>query len=457
MTSSTGSATPEAASVERAPLIAIVGRPNVGKSALFNRLTRRNQALVEDLPGTTRDRIYGVVEWRGRHMRVVDTGGLADEDQDPFSTLVRQGVEQALSESAAVLFVVDAAGGLTAADYEVAEHLRRVSHPVILVANKTDTRAGRENLDELYALGVGEPWSISALHGQGIGDLLDEMLDVVEGADEPEDLGERIRVAIIGRPNVGKSSLLNAVLGEQRVIVSDVPGTTRDPIDTPFTFEGRDMMLVDTAGIRRRGRVERGVERHSVQRAERAIDRADVAVLVIDQTEPMASQDTHIAGYAQKAGKGLVLVVNKWDLAEDRSARAEFARQVDHRYRFVPWAPVHFTSAVTGEGVRELLELVAHIHEVRHRRVPTSELNRTVHRAMAEHGPPTIRHRKLKVMYTTQAEIAPPTFVFFVNDPGLLHFSYERYLENKIRETFDFEGTAIRLLFRRRSEDRFQE
>jgi GTP-binding protein len=437
--------------------VAIVGRPNVGKSALFNRLTRRNQALVEDLPGTTRDRIYGVVEWRGQHLRVVDTGGLADEDEDPFSPLVRQGVEQALSEAAAVLFVVDAAAGITASDYEVAAHLRRSTLPVLVVANKTDTRAGRENIDELYALGLGGPWSISAIHGQGIGDLLDEMLDVVEGVEEPEDLGDRIGVAIVGRPNVGKSSLLNAVIGEQRVIVSDVPGTTRDPIDMPFTFEGRDMSLVDTAGIRRRGRIERGVERHSVQRAERAIDRADVVVLVIDQTEPMAAQDTHIAGYAQKAGKGMVLVVNKWDLAEDRGARHEFARQVDHRYRFAPWAPVHFTSALTGEGVRELLELVAHIQEVRHRRVPTSELNRTVHRAMAEHGPPTIRHRNLKVMYVTQAEVAPPTFVFFVNDPELLHFSYERYLENKIRETFDFEGTAIRLLFRRRSEDRFQE
>jgi GTPase len=457
MTADPSSLTSDAASPTRAPLVAIVGRSNVGKSALFNRLTRRNQALVEDLPGTTRDRIYGTVEWRGRHVRIVDTGGLAGEDEDPFSPLVRQGVQQALSESDAVLFVVDAFDGLTTGDEDVAEMLRRANQPVILVANKTDTRRGKENLPEFYALGLGEPWSVSALHGQGTGDLLDVVLEAVRGVETPGDDSDRIRVAIVGRPNVGKSSLVNAVLGEQRVIVSDVPGTTRDPIDTPFVFEGHEMMLVDTAGIRRRGRVERGVERHSVQRAERAIDRADVVVMVIDQSEPVAAQDTHIAGYAAEAGKGVVLVVNKWDLAEDRAARHDFARRVDYRYRFAPWAPVHFTSALTGEGVRDLLELVVHVADVRRRRVPTSELNRVVHRAMAEHGPPTVHHKRLKVMYVTQAEVSPPTFVFFVNDPTIIHFSYQRYLENKIREAFDFEGTAIRLVFRRRSEDRFEE
>lgn len=440
-----------------APLVAIVGRPNVGKSALFNRLTRRNQALVEDLPGTTRDRNYGVIEWRGRYVRVVDTGGLADESDDPFGPLVRQGVERAISEARAVLFVVDAIAGATAADYEIAAMLRRAQQPVILVANKIDTRAGQENLLEFYSLGLGEPWGVSAAHGHGTGDLLDEIFAQVPGLEEPQEEDERIRVAIVGRPNVGKSSIVNVLLGEERVIVSDVPGTTRDPIDTPFEFEGRSLTLVDTAGIRRRGRVERGVERHSVQRAERAVDRADIVVLVIDQSEPVAAQDTHIAGYADKAGKGIVLVVNKWDLAEDRAERHQFARRIDHRYRFIPWAAVHFTSAVSGEGIRDLLELVVHIWDVRHRRVPTSELNRVIHRAVAAHGPPTVRHRRLKVIYVTQAEVRPPTFVFFVNDPELVHFSYERYLENKIREAFDFEGTAIKLVFRRRSEDRFEE
>lgn len=442
---------------ERAPLVALVGRPNVGKSALFNRLTRRNQALVEDLPGTTRDRNYGVVEWRGRLFRLVDTGGLIESDVDPFSPLVRQGVLQAIAEAQAVVFVVDAAAGIITADEEIAELLRRSDQPVVLVANKTDTRSGAANVAEFYALGFGEPHGVSAIHGQGIGDLLDDILEVVGGVTPEEAEDDRIRVAIVGRPNVGKSSMTNAILGEERVLVSEMAGTTRDPIDTEFEFEGQEMVLVDTAGIRRRGRIERGVERHSVQRAEQAIDRSDVVVVVLDQTEVLTSQDTHIAGYAADAGKGIVLVVNKWDLAEDRSGRADLAKQIDYRYRFIPWAPVLFTSALTGEGVRELLEMCAHIWEVRRRRVQTSELNRVVHRAMAEHGPPTIHHRRLKVMYVTQAEVAPPTFVFFVNDPELVHFSYLRYLENRIREAFDFEGTAIRLVFRRRSEDRFEE
>ncbi|MEX1021801.1 MAG: ribosome biogenesis GTPase Der [Dehalococcoidia bacterium] len=442
---------------EHAPLVALVGRPNVGKSALFNRLIRRNQALVEDLPGTTRDRNYGVVEWRGRVFRLVDTGGLIESDVDRFSPLVRLGVEQAIAEAQAVIFVVDAPAGPIAADHDIAEMLRRAGQPVVLVANKTDTRAGQANLPEFFALGLGPAESVSAIHGQGVGDLLDVVLDQVGGIDPAEAEDERIRVAIVGRPNVGKSSLTNAILGEERVLVSDIPGTTRDTIDTPFEFEGRQMMLVDTAGIRRRGRVEKGVERHSVQRAEQAISRADVVVAVLDQTEVLTAQDTHITGYASEAGKGVVLVVNKWDLAEDRSHRADLSKQIDYRYRFVPWAPVLFTSALTGEGVRDLLEMCAHVWEVRRRRVQTSELNKVVHKAMAEHGPPTVRHRKLKVMYVTQAEVSPPTFVFFVNDPELVHFSYLRFLENRIREAFDFEGTAIRLVFRRRSQDRFEE
>jgi GTPase len=440
-----------------APLVAIVGRPNVGKSALFNRLTRRNAALVEDIPGTTRDRHYGVVEWAGRVFRLVDTGGLIESDVDPFSPLVKKGVEQALRESQAVLFVVDAITGPIAADYEIAETLRRAGQAVLLVANKTDTRAGRDPAAEFYALGFGAPISVSALHGLGAGDLLDAVLEMIGGEEPQNDETQRVHVAIVGRPNVGKSSLVNAILGEERALVSPIAGTTRDAIDTPFVFEGQEMVLVDTAGIRRRGRVEPGVERHSVQRAERAIDRADVVVVVIDQTEVMTAQDTHIAGYAMQASKGIVLVINKWDLAEDRSGRAMIAKLMDEHYKFIQWAPLLFTSAVTGEGVRDVLEMCVHVHEVRRRRVSTSELNRVIHRAMAEHGPPTIRHRRLKVMYATQAEVAPPTFVFFVNDPELVHFSYQRFLENQLREAFDFAGTAIRLIFRRRSVDRFEE
>ncbi len=448
-----------------APLVAIVGRPNVGKSALFNRLSRSRRALVEDVAGTTRDRQYADFEWRGRELRTVDTGGLEGPGDDPFTPLVRQQVEEAMTEADGILLVVDGAEGLTAADREIADLLRRAARPVLVVANKTDRKSAAANVVEFFELGLGDPIGISAYHGQGIGDLMDRVLEMLPPAESPPaapPLAEvppppqQLGIAIVGRPNVGKSSLLNAILGQQRAIVSEIPGTTRDAIDTAFEFEGRSMLLVDTAGIRRRGKIQRGVERHSVQRAERAIDRAEVVVLVIDQSEPTAAQDTHIAGYVERSAKGLVLAVNKWDLAEQPEERHRFARRIDYRYRFAPWAPVLFTSAVTGDGVRELLEMAVHIGEVRQRRVQTSELNLAMQRALAEHAPPTVRHRSLKLMYVTQAEVAPPTFVFFVNDPKLLHFSYRRYLENRLREAFDFEGTGIRMLFRHRSEDRHE-
>ncbi len=363
-----------------------------------------------------------------------------------------------MREADAILFVVDGAEGMTAAEQEIADLLRRSTRPVLLVANKADRKTAALNIADFYELGLGEAVAISAYHGQGVGDLLDQVLDLLSPPEAPAEAStpERLGIAIVGRPNVGKSSLVNVILGEQRTIVSEIPGTTRDAIDTPFEFERRPMLLVDTAGIRRRGKIERGVERHSVQRAERAIDRADVVVLVIDQAEATAAQDTHIAGYVEGQSKGLVLAVNKWDLTAAPEERHQFARSIDHRYRFVPWAPVLFTSALTGEGVRELLEMAAHIGEVRQRRVQTSELNLVMQRALAEHAPPTVGHRRLKLMYVTEAEISPPTFVFFVNDPALIHFSYRRYLENRLRKAFDFDGTAIRLLFRRRSEDRHE-
>ena len=438
-----------------APLVALVGRPNVGKSALFNRLTKSRKALVEPVPGTTRDHLYGDFEWRGNHVNVVDTGGLEGGEDDPFAPLIEEQVTEAMSQADGIVFLIDGAEGLTSADREIADLLRRAPQPVLLVANKTDRSSAAERLTECYELGMGEPITISAYHGQGIGDLLDRVLEVV-GATGYADETERLGVAIVGRPNVGKSSLTNSILGEYRTIVSEIAGTTRDAIDTPFDFEGNALLLVDTAGIRRRGRIERGIERHSVQRAEAAIDRADVVALVIDQAEPTAAQDTHIAGYVEEQGKGMILVVNKWDLAAQPGERPTFARRVDWRYRFVPWAPVLFTSALTGDGVQDVLEMAVHIGEVRRRRVPTSELNVTIQRAIAEHSPPTVGHRRLKVMYVTQAETSPPTFVFFVNDPELLHFSYRRFLENKLRESFDFDGTTIRLVFRRRSEDRHE-
>jgi GTP-binding protein len=453
MTSPSDHSDSDAATPDRAPLVAIVGRPNVGKSALFNRLTRTRRALVEELPGTTRDRLYGFTEWRGRYVRIVDTGGVEGPEADPFSAPIREQVLAALSEADVILFVVDASEGVTAADDAITDMLRRSPKPVLLVANKSDRRNAAANEADLYALGLGDPVSISAYHGQGIGDLLDLILDLVPEVSPPEP-EERLRIAVVGRPNVGKSSLVNAILGNQRTIVSEVPGTTRDAVDTPFDFEGHAMLLVDTAGIRRRGKIERGVERHSVQQAEHAISRADVVFLVVDQGEATVAQDTHIAGAASEAGKGLVLVVNKWDLAEDRDNRHGFAARLDRRYQFVPWAPVQFTSALTGEGIRELLEVAIHIDQVRRRRVQTAELNLVVQKAVSDHGPSAVHGRRLKVMYVTQAEVAPPTFVFFVNDPELLHFSYRRYLENRIRAAFGFEGTAIRMRFRRRSEDR---
>jgi GTP-binding protein len=437
---------------ERAPLVAIVGRPNVGKSALFNRLTRSRGALVEDLPGTTRDRIYGRLEWRGRRLQVVDTGGLADADEDPFAPLVREGIAHALEEAAAAVLVVDGSEPLTSADYEAAELLRRSGVPVLVVANKADRSSGRDLGIEAHALGLGEPLGLSAYHGTGVGELLDAVLDLLPEApsDTEEESQRPIRVAIVGRPNVGKSSLVNAILGESRVIVSDVPGTTRDAVDTPFLFEGRSMLLIDTAGIRRRGRVERGVERHSVQRAQRAIDRADVVVLVIDQGDPLVAQDAHIAGYAQEHSTGLVLAVAKWDLVPEGIEPRDVGSAIDRRYHFVPWAPVLVTSSITGEGVRDLLEIVSHVAEVRRRRVQTSELNLVLRRAVSRHAPPSGRTKRLRLLYATQAEVEPPTFVLFVNDPTLVHFSYQRYLENRIREAFDFAGTGIRLVFRAR-------
>ena len=447
----------------RPPLVAIVGRPNVGKSALFNRVTRSRRALVERLAGTTRDRQYGWCRWRGRRFRVVDTGGLEGPDDDPgapFAAPVREQVLHALAEADALLFVVDAAAGLTASDEAVARLLRRSGRGgVLLVASKSDRREAGANVHELHRLGLGEPLLISAYHGQGVGELLDALAerlpedapDAGDGEDASDGEAPRpIRLAVVGRPNVGKSSLVNAILGEERLIVSELPGATRDAIDTPFEFEGRPMVLVDTAGIRRRGRIGRGVERHSVQQAERAIARADVTCLLIDPSEPTAAQDTHVASLAVERGTGLVLAVGKWDLAAPGTERPAFARRIDGRYRFAPWAPVHFTSALTGEGVADLLRLAADIDATRGRRVQTPELNRVLQSAIAAHSPRYVGKRRLKLLYATQAEVRPPTFVFFVNDPELLHFAYRRYLENRIRAAFGFDGAAIRLLFRAR-------
>ena len=462
------------------PLVAIVGRPNVGKSAFFNRMIGERVAIVEDMPGTTRDRIYGDTDWNGREFTLIDTGGLELGSDIPIGQIglngqpgditkrVRAQAELAIEEADVIIFMVDAQAGITAADEEVADLLRRTRKPVILTANKSDNARLRQDVVEFYALGIGEPITISSTQGTGTGDLLDLIVDALP--PEQEDLeGEEediTRIAIVGRPNVGKSSLLNAILGFQRAIVSDVPGTTRDAIDIEFTYKDEKLVLIDTAGIRRRGRVGPGVEKYSVLRSSRAIDRCDVALLVIDASEGLAAQDTHIAGEIQEKAKGVVVIVNKWDLAQAQR-REEREGQFPHpddmiesaeRYRkiiaegfkFIPYAPVVFTSAKTGYHVQSLLDTVLDIAEMRYLRIPTARLNEVVHEAVRRHHPTVFKGKVMKIYYATQTHVNPPTFVFFVNDPQALHFSYERYLENQLRQTFSFKGTGIRLQFRSR-------
>ena len=432
------------------PVVALVGRPNVGKSALFNRMLGGRKALVEEIAGTTRDRLYGDVEWREREFRLVDTGGLLLDESPPYSALIRRQVEIAIEEAQVILFVVDAKEGLTAADLDVADVLRRTAKPVLLLANKAESGSRREAAVQFYELGLGEPIPVSAYHGQGVADVMDMVVEMAPASSSVE-AAEAPAIAIVGRPNVGKSMLLNAILGEERVIVSDEPGTTRDSIDTPFRFQEQELLLLDTAGIRRRGRVQRGVEKHSVLRAERAVERADVALLLMDAGEGVAAQDTHIAGLIADAYVGLVLVVNKWDLIDPAPTfRKQFERVVRHRMRFAPWAPLRFISAKEGMGIDELLAEALKVGEERRKRVSTGELNAVVQRASGERGPPSVGGRKLKVLYCTQVQAAPPTFVFFVNDASLLHFSYRRYIENRLRRVFGFAGTPLRLVFKGR-------
>jgi GTPase len=432
------------------PVVALVGRPNVGKSALFNRMLGGRKALVEEIAGTTRDRLYGDVEWREREFRLVDTGGLLLDESPPYSALIRRQVEVAIEEAQVILFVVDAKEGLTAADLDVADVLRRTAKPVLLLANKAESESRREAAVQFYELGLGEPIPVSAHHGQGVADVMDMVVEMAPASPAVE-VAEALAIAIVGRPNVGKSMLLNAILGEERVIVSDEPGTTRDSIDTPFQFQEQELLLLDTAGIRRRGRVQRGVEKHSVLRAERAVERADVALLLMDAGEGVAAQDTHIAGLIADAYVGLVLVVNKWDLIDPAPTfRKQFERVVRHRMRFAPWAPLCFISAKEGMGIDGLLAEALKVDEERRKRVSTGELNAVVQRTIGERGPPSVGGRKLKVLYCTQVQAAPPTFVFFVNDASLLHFSYRRYIENRLRRVFGFAGTPLRLVFKGR-------
>lgn len=434
-------------------IVALVGRPNVGKSTLFNRLIEQRQAIVEDVPGTTRDRIYGESEWNGVVFTVVDTGGLLIGTDEPLVEQVRLQAEAAIREADVIVLLTDVTTGVTAADQDVALLLREADKPVFLAVNKADNQRRRLDAAEFWALGLEEPIPISALHGTGTGDLLDEVVSALPNVDEDEDDGS-IRIAIIGRPNVGKSSLLNQILGRERVIVSEIPGTTRDAIDTHVEFDDKNLTLIDTAGIRRRGRIEVGVEKYSVLRAFNAIERADVALLVIDASEGVTAQDQHIAGYILDTYRSVVVLINKWDLVpKDTHTMPAYSEHVRHRLRFLDYVPVLFISATSGQRVHQVLPTALDVYTARFKRIPTGELNRLVQDAVARHAPPSKGGRRLKFFYATQADVDPPTFVFFVNDPKLMHFSYERFLENHIRRRHAFLGTPLRFRFRaRRSE-----
>ncbi len=433
------------------PVVAIVGRPNVGKSTLLNRVVGRPLAIIEDRPGTTRDRNMADVEWGGVEFTLVDTGGL---DLEPATTVGRgvlAQIETALDQAEVIVDMVDVTDGITPVDFDVADRLRRVNKPVLLVANKADNARRETEALEFYELGLGDPIAVSAHHGRGVAELLDRIVELLPAETPASEEEEVVKVAIVGRPNVGKSMLLNALIGDRRAIVDEIPGTTRDAVDTRFSFDGQDVLLIDTAGIRRRGRVKPGVERYSVLRAMRAIDRADVVLLVLDATETATSQDTHIAGYIQQAVKGIIIVVNKWDLIEDKDFTA-WHKHVRSQFRFASYAPILYTSAKTGQGVSEIMPRVNEVYRERLKRLPTAAVNNIVQEAVAAHNRPRDRARQLKILYATQAEVNPPTFVFFTNDARMVHFSYRRYLENRLRQAFGFNGTPLRLVFKTRGE-----
>jgi GTP-binding protein len=433
----------------------------------------QRKAIVEDLAGTTRDRLYGETDWGGRDFIIVDTGGL---DLDPFSASepseghptgfragaasrlflkeIRSQVEIAIAEAEVIVFLVDAETGLTGPDEDVAKLLRRTEKPVVLAVNKADNQQRRNDAVEFYALGLGEPIPISAVHGTGTGDLLDAIVESMPFSDEAEaEDDDSIKIAILGRPNVGKSSLLNRMLGEERVIVSDIPGTTRDAIDTRVIYEDLELVLIDTAGIRRRGKIVPGVEKYSFLRTLKSVNRADVCLLLIDAEEGVTSQDTHIAGYILEEKKSVVVLVNKWDLIEkDTYTMHEFSQRIRAQLKFLEYVPLLFISAKNGQRVKKVLPLALQVQEERLRRIPTGELNRLLRDAVAKHPPKGSHRHRLKFFYVTQAGVDPPTFVFFVNDYTLVHFTYQRYLENQIRDRYGFLGTPIQLVFRNRQE-----
>lgn len=433
------------------PTVAIVGRPNVGKSTLFNRIAGERIAIVEDTPGVTRDRIYAHGEWLGKHFNLIDTGGI-EISNEPLLTEIRQQAEIAINEADVIILVVDIENGVTDADEQVARILYRSDKPVVLAVNKVDNPERRSDIYDFYSLGLGEPYPVSSVHGVGMGDLLDAVIhNFPDNADNSDD--KSIHFSFIGRPNVGKSSLVNAILGQNRVIVSNVAGTTRDAINTVFTTkEGQEFTMVDTAGIRKQGKIYENTERYALMRAMRAIDGSDVVCVVLNAEEGIREIDKHIAGYAHEAGCGVIIVVNKWDTikGKDQRTMTDFTNLIRYEFQYLNYAPIIFVSAKTKQRLNQLPELIEKVNAHHNRRIQSSVLNNVLMDAVAATPTPTQNGKRLRIYYGTQVSTAPPTFVIFVNDPDLMHFSYQRYLENQIRQAFDFTGTPIHLISRQR-------
>ncbi|MGE7808677.1 ribosome biogenesis GTPase Der [Lysinibacillus capsici] len=433
------------------PVVAIVGRPNVGKSTIFNRIVGERVSIVEDIPGVTRDRIYSSAEWLTHDFNIIDTGGIEIGDE-PFLEQIRQQAEIAIDEADVIIFMTNGREGVTAADEQVAKILYKTKKPVVLAVNKIDNPDMREMIYDFYALGFGEPWPISGSHGLGLGDLLDECAKHFPNEDEEQYGDDVIKFSLIGRPNVGKSSLVNAFLGQERVIVSNIAGTTRDAIDTPYAYDGQEYVIIDTAGMRKKGKIYETTEKYSVLRALRAIERSDVVLVVLNAEEGIQEQDKKIAGYAHEAGKAVIIVVNKWDAIEkDEKTMNVFTHQIREHFLFLDYAPIIFVSANTKQRVHQILPIIQRVSENHAMRIQSSILNEVIEDSVARNPAPTDKGRRLRIYYATQVAIKPPTFVVFVNEPELMHFSYERFLENRIRETFDFEGTPIRLITRARA------
>jgi GTP-binding protein len=432
------------------PVVAIIGRQNVGKSTLLNRVAGKQLAIVEDFPGTTRDRIFADATWNGIDFTVVDTGGLEFREESSLAKGVRAQAEAAINEADILIFLTDAKEGIMADDREIANILRRTQKPVILVVNKVDNEKQEADAAEFYQLGFDEVFFVSSYHSRGVADFLDRLIELLP-PQPPEDqtLPPGIRVAIVGRPHVGKSLLLNKLLGQERTIVGETPGTTRDAIDTVLDFKGQNVILIDTAGIRRRGSIDQGIESYSVLRALRAIDRADIALLVVDALETMAAQDTHIAGYIEKAGKGIITLVNKWDLATEKN-KTVYNEYIYSRLKFTPYAPILYISAKTGQGVDKIMPLALQIEQERSMLLPEQEVNDLIKKASASHNLPHKGKLVLAVHSARQTGTRPPSFQILVNDTKLVHFSYERFLENQIRGIYSFKGTPIRLVFKAR-------